>query len=84
VKSADTLIGAGGCILIVMLAACGDHAVRPMAPQLDPASRHGSEAPYAAPGNPLDGALPEGEAADESASEHHGHHHHHHEGGGAP
>ena len=71
--------------LLLLVAACGNEPLRPMAPELDPASTSAAEPAYTPPPNPLDGDIPEGGAGPEAPA-HHDHHEHegHSHGGERP
>lgn len=64
--------------LAVMVVACGNEPLRPMAPEIDPASTSAPEPEYVPPENPLSREVPEPPAAEKEPE----HHHHHHGAGG--
>jgi hypothetical protein len=69
--------------LAVLVVACGNEPLRPMAPEIDPASTSAPEPEYVPPENPLAREVPESpakEPPDKDTPE--GQHHHHHEGAG--
>jgi hypothetical protein len=75
---------ARAAILLALVAACGSEPLRPMAPELDPASTSAPETEYVPPPNPLEGDVPEGGAAPQQPAEHHDHEGGHHHGGDDP